>query len=84
MNDFLLFSTLTAFEQNIIKSYRSPKDERSLVKQVPVKELEFVKGIVKKAFPDKKLRVRFRGPRIDGMRLTTLKRNARAASVYFN
>jgi hypothetical protein len=84
MNEFLLFSTLTAFEQNIIKNYRSPNDERSLVKQVPIKELEVFKSILKKAFPNKNLRVRFRGPRRDSMRLYCLKSNARAFSVYFN
>lgn len=32
----------------------------------------------------KKMRVRFRGPRYDWMRLYCLKRNARAFSVYFD
>jgi hypothetical protein len=84
MNDFLIFSTLTAVEQNIIKSYRSPNNERSLIKDVPIKELEFIKNIIKKAFPDKKLCVRFRGPRYDSMRLTCLKRNAQSVAIYIN
>jgi hemolysin-activating ACP:hemolysin acyltransferase len=67
----------TQFNANI-----SPETEDSLFKQIPVNHAEEAKQIARNMFPDRKVRVRYRGPRYDSMRLTCLKRNARSVAIY--
>jgi hypothetical protein len=60
----------------------SPETEDSLFKQIPVNHAEEVKQIARAMFPDRRIRVRYRGPRYDFMRQTCLKRNARSVAIY--
>lgn len=58
----------------------------AIASNIPISELEKVRAQYKliAKLMDKKLRIRYRGPRYDAMRLYCLKRNARAFSVYFD
>ena len=69
---------------SFITKYRSPVNERSVIKNVPIQDLVKAKQEVRDAYPGRRLVIRFRGPRHDWMRLYCLKRNARAFSVYFD
>ena len=57
----------------------------AIISNLPIQELEKARSQYKliAKLVDKKLRIRYRGPRYDAMRLYCLKRNARAFSVYF-
>lgn len=57
----------------------------AIASNIPISELEKVRGQYKlmAKLMDKKLRIRFRGPRYDTMRLHCTKKNAKAFSVYF-
>ena len=70
-------NTLHTFSQ-----YFTPRSsgERSVLKQVPIEHLDTVREIFKSM--GTRTRIRFRGPRHDGMRLTTLKRHAQRFTVY--
>ena len=52
----------------------------ALESNIPIEELELVRAEYRNN--GIKIRVRYRGPRHDAMRLYCLKRNARAFSVY--
>lgn len=54
-------------------------------KNIPIGQLEAVRNEYKflAGLVGRKLSIRFRGPRYDGMRLYTLKRHAHSFSVYF-
>lgn len=54
-------------------------------KNIPIGQLEAVRKEYKflAKLVGRKLRIRFRGPRYDGMRLYTLKRHAHSFCVYF-
>ena len=69
---------------SFIAQYRSPANEGSVIKNVPIEHLVRARQEMRDAFPGMKIRVRFRGPRYDSMRQTTLKSDARAFSVYFD
>ena len=58
----------------------------AIISNIPIEKLEEVRPIYRALAKaeGKKMRVRFRGPRHDSMRLYCLKRNARAFSVYFD
>ena len=58
----------------------------SIISNIPIEKLEEVRPIYRALAraEGKKMRVRFRGPRYDSMRLYCLKRNSRAFSVYFD
>ncbi len=58
----------------------------AILSNVPIEKLEEVRPIYRALAQaeGKKMRIRFRGPRYDAMRLHCLKSNARAFSVYFN
>jgi hypothetical protein len=58
----------------------------AVASNLPITELETARRHYKflAALQGKKMRIRYRGPRYDSMRLTCLKRNARAFSVYFD
>ena len=70
----------TALDEVVVLAHTAPIHERALIKQVPIQELEMVKTYYReRGVP---IRIRYRGPRRDTMRLTTLKRHARAFTVY--
>ena len=79
MDQFLVFS-LSLEDQAFIEKYRSPVIEASHLKMVPVSQLEQAKNILCKL--GIKPRVKYRGPRYDALRQTTLKRHAHSASIY--
>jgi hypothetical protein len=58
----------------------------AILSNIPIEKLEEVRPIYRALAraEGKRMRIRFRGPRYDAMRLHCLKRNARAFSVYFN
>jgi len=53
---------------------------------IPIEKLESYLPIIKETAKKhgKRMRIRYRGPRYDAMRQTTLKKHARAFSVYFD
>jgi hypothetical protein len=57
----------------------------AIASTLPIQELEKARAQYKliARLVDKKLRIRYRGPRYDTMRLYTLKRHAIRFSVYF-
>ena len=57
----------------------------AIISNIPISELEKTRSQYKliAKLVDKKLRIRYRGPRYDAMRLYTLKRHAVRFSVYF-
>ena len=57
----------------------------AIASNIPITELEKVRAQYKiiAILMNKKMRVRFRGPRYDMMRLYCTKANARAFSIYF-
>lgn len=57
----------------------------AVASNLPIAELETARKHYKflAALKGQKVRIRFRGPRYDMMRLTCLKKDARAFSVYF-
>ena len=59
---------------------------RAIVSNLPIAELEIVRPVFKTfaKLQGKRMRVRFRGPRRDVMRLYCLKKDARAFSIYFD
>lgn len=67
---------------SFLTKYRSPANERSVVKNVPIAELISARQEVRDAFPGRRIIARFRGPRYDSMALHCTKRNARTFAVY--
>lgn len=60
--------------------------ELSVASNIPIAELETVRAqykLIAKSM-GKKVRIRYRGPRHDSMRMTCLKKDAKAFSVYFD
>jgi hypothetical protein len=57
----------------------------AVMSNLPIEKLEELRPKYKllAKIAGKTLRIRFRGPRYDAMRLYCLKRNARAFSIYF-
>lgn len=62
--------------------YRSPANEQSIIKNVPIQDLVKARQEVRDAYPGRRVVARFRGPRRDWMRLYCLKSNALRFSVY--
>ncbi len=58
----------------------------AIISNLPIQELEKARSQYKliAKLVDKKLRIRYRGPRYDTMRLYTLKRHAVRFSVYLD
>lgn len=79
---FFCFMHMSAEQHTQFNANISPETEVSLFKQIPVNHAEEAKQIARNMFPNCSIRVRYRGPRYDGMRLTTLKRNANRVSIY--
>jgi hypothetical protein len=61
------------------------KQIKSIVSNLPISMLETISKEYKilAILSGKKMRIRYRGPRFDSMRLHTLKRDAVRFSVYF-
>ena len=59
---------------------------RAIVSKLPIAELEKVRPVFKTfaLLQGKRMRVRYRGPRRDTMRLYCLKRDAVRFSIYFD
>jgi hypothetical protein len=69
---------------SFIAQYRSPANETSVIKNVPIAHLIKARQEVRDAFPGCRIITRFRGPRRDTMRLYCLKRDAVRFSVYID
>jgi hypothetical protein len=67
---------------SFIAQYKSPANENSIIKNVPIEHLVQARAEVRDAFPNRRVVARFRGPRFDGMRLYCMKRNARTFAIY--
>lgn len=65
-----------------LEQYRSPRNERSLYKGIPIKYLEAVQNVA--VFQGKRIKVRYRGPRKGngGTQSTCLKAYATTFAVY--
>ena len=61
------------------------KNVSSIVSNLPISQLDVVRKQYKQEakLVGKKVRIRYRGPRFDWMKLTTLKKDAVGFSVYF-
>lgn len=79
---FFCFMHMSAEQHTRFDAMISPETEDSLFKQIPVNHAEEVKQIARGMFPNRRIRVRYRGPRHDSMRLTCLKQNARSVAIY--
>jgi len=71
-------------KMNFIAQYKSPANETSLIKNVPIEHLINARQEVRDAFPDRRIVARFRGPRYDGMALYCTKKNARTFAIYID
>ena len=69
---------------SFIAQYRSPADETSVIKNVPIEHLIKARQEIRDTFPGRCVITRFRGPRRDTMSLYCLKRDALRFSVYVN
>ena len=69
---------------SFIVQYRSPSNETSVIKSVPIAHLINARQEVRDAFPGRRIIARFRGPRRDTMGLYCLKRDALRFSVYID
>jgi hypothetical protein len=78
MDKFLVFS-LSLDDQAFLERHRSGKFEASLLKQVPLHELDRARQILKRI--GIKNRTKFRGPRTHSI-YTTLKKDATHAALY--
>jgi hypothetical protein len=67
---------------SFLTKYRSPANERSVIKNVPIAELISARQEVRDAFPGKRVVVRFRGTRCDTMALYCRKQDAIKFAVY--
>jgi hypothetical protein len=81
-NQFMYFSVFSADQQETLKTYFSPDSERSIFKDVPLEQADEFKRLACILNPGCRIRVRYRGPRYDSMRLTCLKQNARSVAIY--
>jgi hypothetical protein len=69
---------------NFIAQYRSPANETSVIKNVPIEHLVRARSEVRNAFPGRRIVARFRGPRRDSMALYCTKKNARTFAIYID
>ena len=69
---------------SFIAQYKSPANETSVIKSVPIEYLIKARQEVRDAFPGRRIVARFRGPRYDGMALYCTKKNARTFAIYIN
>lgn len=69
---------------SFITKYRSPANEQSFIKNVPIQYLVKARQEVRDAYPGRRVVVRFRGPRCDTMALYCRKQDAIKFAVYVN
>jgi hypothetical protein len=69
---------------SFIVQYRSPANETSVIKNVPIEHLVRARSEVRDAFPGRRITTRFRGPRRDTMALYCTKKNARTFAIYID
>jgi hypothetical protein len=84
---FFMVDQYWVFCYNIhINSNKESEMTVAIVSNLPIAELEIVRPVFKTfaKLQGKKMRVRFRGPRYDTMRLTCLKKDAVRFSIYFD
>jgi hypothetical protein len=67
---------------SFIVQYRSPSNETSVIKSVPIEYLINARQEVRNAFPGRRVIARFRGTRHDSMALYCTKKNARTFAIY--
>ena len=67
---------------SFMSQYKSPANETSVIKNVPIEHLVRARAEVRDAFPNRRVVARFRGPRYDGMALYCMKRHARTFAIY--
>jgi hypothetical protein len=67
---------------SFIAQYRSPANEQSVIKNVPMEHLVQARQEVRDAFPGRRVVARFRGPRYDGLACYCKKTHARSFAVY--
>lgn len=69
---------------SFISQFRSPLNEVSVIKNVPIEHLVAARQEVRDAFPGRRVVARFRGPRFDWMSLYCTKKNAQTFAVYID
>jgi hypothetical protein len=69
---------------SFIAQYRSPANETSVIKNVPIEHLVKARQEVRDAFPSKRIIARFRGPRKDCMALYCTRKNAKTFAIYID
>ena len=69
---------------SFISTYKSPANENSVIKGVPIEHLIRACAEVRDAFPNRRVVARFRGPRFDSMALYCTRKNARTFAIYVN
>ena len=67
---------------SFIAKYKSPVNEASVIKNVPIEHLVKARQEVRDAFPGRRVVARFRGTRCDTMALYCRKQDAVRFSVY--
>jgi len=79
------FSLLNKKYNEALKLVKSPENESSIVKNVPLEVLDKVKEILKETFPNSKFYVKYRGPRqaVGSASGTCWKKFAKSAAIYF-
>ena len=79
MDKFIYFATVPKDTQEFLAQYRSPENESSIWKGIPMMHLDSIRDAL---YTVGQFRVKFRGPRYDHQRGTCLKANARSFAVY--
>ncbi len=67
---------------SFIAKYRSPANETSVIKNVPMEHLVKARQEVRDAFPGRRVVARFRGTRYDAMALYCRKQDAISFAIY--
>ena len=81
MDKFVWFSILSSKEHEFFNQYRSPTQEASVFKQIPIDYLDTVKAVLKRT--GGAFRIVYRGPRGHYHdQAMTWKQDARAFTVY--
>ena len=82
VDPFLVFCNLDSQEKNMLNLYASPSYEQSIIKDVPMDQLDYFKKIFDKLKMNKTFWFRWRGPRHDAMRGYCKKKDAKRFAVY--
>lgn len=82
---FLAFSVLNRHQQNLFNQYRSPINETSLFKGVPLDLLDEMRNIAHMIkIKGQRVNAKFRGPRYDHMRGSCRKQHAKSVAIYLH